>query len=53
MKQLEDEWAALIGKKRFDEFLRTLRRLSAIDVPPASSGTSQGREKTKPGRVKP
>lgn len=35
MKQLEDEWAAIIGKKRFAEFLGTLRRLSALDVPAA------------------
>jgi len=33
MKQLEDEWAVLIGKKRFDEFLDTLRRLSALKMP--------------------
>jgi len=36
MKQLEDEWAAVIGKKRFEECLDTLRRLSALDVAPAS-----------------
>lgn len=37
MKQLEDEWAAVIGKKRFEQFLGTLRRLSTSEVPPASS----------------
>jgi DNA-binding MarR family transcriptional regulator len=37
MKQLEDEWAAIIGKKRFEEFLGTLRRLSGIEAAPASS----------------
>ncbi|HZR59850.1 MAG TPA: hypothetical protein VFA80_02680 [Xanthobacteraceae bacterium] len=36
MKQLEDEWAAIIGKKRFEEFLGTLRRLSGIEAPPVS-----------------
>jgi DNA-binding MarR family transcriptional regulator len=36
MKQLEDEWAAIIGKKRFEEFLGTLRRLATSEVPPAS-----------------
>jgi DNA-binding MarR family transcriptional regulator len=35
MKQLEDEWAAVIGKKRFEEFLDTLRRLPALGAPPA------------------
>jgi hypothetical protein len=36
MKQLEDEWATVTGKKRFEECLGTLGRLSAIEVPPAS-----------------
>jgi len=37
MKQLEDEWAAIIGKKRFDEFLGTLRRLSTLEAPRRAS----------------
>ena len=44
MKQLEDEWADVIGKKRFEEFLDTLRRLSALEVPPGGLGTRQGRK---------
>ena len=36
MKQLEDEWSAVIGGKRFDEFLRTLRRLSSRELPPVA-----------------
>jgi DNA-binding MarR family transcriptional regulator len=47
MKQLEDEWAAVIGKKRFDEFLDTLRRLSALEAPAAGL---QRRIKEKPQR---
>ncbi len=34
MKQLEDEWTAIIGKRRFEEFLDTLRRLSAYEIVP-------------------
>lgn len=49
MKQLEDEWAAVIGKKRFAEFLGTLRRLSTLEAPPASaarpSKTSRGKQR--------
>jgi DNA-binding MarR family transcriptional regulator len=33
-KQLEKEWAAELGKKRFDEFMRALRQLSAFDAKP-------------------
>jgi DNA-binding MarR family transcriptional regulator len=44
MKQLEDEWADVIGKKRFEEFLDTLRRLSALEVPPGGLGTQQVRK---------
>ena len=49
MKQLEDEWAAVIGKKRFEEFLGTLRHLSAAEVPPATAArpdkTSRGKQR--------
>jgi len=47
MKQLEDEWAAVIGKKRFDECLDTLRRLSALDA--AAAGPA-GETKERPQR---
>jgi DNA-binding MarR family transcriptional regulator len=30
-KQLQKEWAAVLGKKRFDEFMSTLRQLSGFD----------------------
>jgi DNA-binding MarR family transcriptional regulator len=30
-KQLQKEWAAMLGKKRFDEFMNTLRQLSEFD----------------------
>jgi hypothetical protein len=46
MKQLEDEWAAVTGKKRFEECLGTLRRLSAIEVPPASPAGKSAEQKT-------
>jgi DNA-binding MarR family transcriptional regulator len=41
MKQLEDEWAAVIGKKQFEEFLNTLRQLSALERPEPAGGTTQ------------
>jgi DNA-binding MarR family transcriptional regulator len=31
-QQLEAEWAAVIGKKRFNEFMRTLRELVLIEA---------------------
>ena len=37
MKQLEDEWAAIIGRKQFDDFLGTLRRLSSLELSAAGS----------------
>ena len=30
-KQLQKEWTAILGKKRFDEFMSTLRQLSEFD----------------------
>jgi DNA-binding MarR family transcriptional regulator len=32
MKQLEDEWSVVFGKKAFDEFLQILRHLSSLEV---------------------
>ena len=32
MQQLEREWAAVIGQKRFDDFLGTLRQLASLDA---------------------
>jgi DNA-binding MarR family transcriptional regulator len=41
MKQLEDEWSAIIGRKPFNEFLGTLRRLSSLEpASPLESGLS-------------
>ena len=48
MKQLENEWAAVIGKKRFEEFLGTLRRLLTLEAPPASATR---RKQNRPGRA--
>lgn len=47
MKQLEDEWAAIIGKKQFDEFLGTLRRLFSLERPTAAP---MGKSKTRATR---
>lgn len=46
MKQLEDEWAAAIGKKEFKKFLKTLRRLSALGASSVDLGrhTEEGRK---------
>ncbi len=35
VKEAEVEWAAILGQKRFGEFMDTLRRLSSIDRKPA------------------
>lgn len=35
MHRLETEWAGIIGQSRFDEFMRTLRQLVAIEPPVA------------------
>jgi DNA-binding MarR family transcriptional regulator len=43
MKQLEDEWAAVIGKKRFAEFLGTLRRLSGTGAAATRSARPKAR----------
>ena len=40
-KQLQREWAAKLGKKRFDEFMNTLRQLSEFDEKYAVPGTNQ------------
>jgi len=32
VRQLETEWAAVVGKKRFNEFARTLRELSSVEL---------------------
>ena len=37
MRQLEDEWAAAIGKRQFEDFLNTLRRLLALEASPTDS----------------
>jgi DNA-binding MarR family transcriptional regulator len=50
MKQLEDEWAAVIGKKRFEEFLGILRRLSALEVPPSGLARDTGVRPQRSGR---
>jgi DNA-binding MarR family transcriptional regulator len=47
MKQLENEWAAVIGKKHFEEFLETLRRLSALEVSPADFAVPYRRKPQK------
>src|SRR5579864_3125708 len=47
MRQLEDEWAAIIGKKQFDEFLGTLRRLPSLEK---STAGSVGKSRTKSPR---
>lgn len=31
LQQLEAEWAAILGKKRFNEFMSALRQLSSLD----------------------
>src|SRR5579871_665484 len=41
-QQVEMEWAAIIGKKRFDEFMRTLRELVSIE---SKTGTQRGRRR--------
>jgi DNA-binding MarR family transcriptional regulator len=49
-QQLEQQWAALLGRARFDEFLRVLRELSRVDPPdtakspPPPSGRRPRRE---------
>lgn len=48
MKQLEDEWAAIIGKKQFDEFLGTLRRLSSLELSPAGLAGQSRTKMAKP-----
>jgi DNA-binding MarR family transcriptional regulator len=56
MRQLEDEWGALIGKKQFDEFLGTLRRLSSLEMSPAASAgaiTSETAERRPARQVTP
>jgi DNA-binding MarR family transcriptional regulator len=52
MKQLEDEWAAVIGKKRFEECLDTLRRLSALDVA-AADAARRPEERPQPSGPRP
>ena len=32
MRQLEDEWASLIGKKRFEQFMQVLGELAALNT---------------------
>jgi DNA-binding MarR family transcriptional regulator len=49
MKQLEDEWAGIVGKKRFKEFLGTLRLLSALEASPQGLGTDK---KERPQRFR-
>ncbi len=53
MKQLEDEWVAVIGKKRFAEFLGTLRRLSALDVSSAGLARPTEQERRRSGSRRP
>ena len=36
MRQLEDEWAKRVGRKRFDDFLSVLQELSGATRPPQS-----------------
>src|SRR6266567_1030182 len=31
MKQLEDEWSSIFGKKQFDQFLQILRHVSSVE----------------------
>lgn len=45
MKRLEKEWAATIGKKEFEEFLNTLRRLSALGAPADLGRHTEGNRK--------
>jgi DNA-binding MarR family transcriptional regulator len=41
--QLEAEWAAVGGQKRFDEFMRTLRELVALQSKPTVRHGHEGR----------
>jgi DNA-binding MarR family transcriptional regulator len=50
MKQLEDQWAAVIGEKRFEEFLDTLRRLSALGAPATGAGDPTEKKPARPAK---
>src|SRR5262245_47628149 len=46
VKEVEAEWAAVLGQKRFDEFLDTLRQLSLIDTKAAGQPSLPRRGRT-------
>lgn len=48
MKQLEDEWAAIIGKKQFGEFLGILRHLSSLELTPVASADNSRTKAARP-----
>jgi len=60
-RQIEEEWAALLGKRRFDEFMSTLRQLSVprwkedVNDPPRpsrrGSATELVRRTSRTGRA--
>jgi DNA-binding MarR family transcriptional regulator len=50
-KELQAEWAATLGRKRFGEFMGALRRLSGFDV--SRDGPRRQRSTNSPTRRKP
>jgi len=48
VREVESEWAALLGQKRFDEFKNVLRKLAGIDARPPkmdAQSKTEGRER--------
>lgn len=58
-KQLHEEWAAIVGQERFEEFMKTLRQLSMIDAggkltssPPPFDGRRPRRKSSEKGKTR-
>jgi hypothetical protein len=43
--QLESEWADLLGKKRFDDFMRSLRTVSGVGQKGGTKAAQRSRER--------
>jgi DNA-binding MarR family transcriptional regulator len=46
-KELQAEWAATLGRKRFDQFMAALRRLSGFDAAQKDATLSAGRARRR------
>jgi hypothetical protein len=47
MQKLEDEWSAIVGRKKFEDFMEVLRLLASLDSKKGPAEQDEGIRKTR------